>query len=166
MNRYKLLTWYPSLPSDWEVGMEVGIGDGKDGFSPCSSIYTEKYISIYEVTKYPYFWGKNADTTFDGVELDRGDNFFVVNQHTLSLSDENAHIYDSTCNFERAKLHGFIWFSTKKAALHYIADNSKTFTRKDMMDFGAYLLKEVCANTNLSNAFDRYIDSACNKTNK
>ena len=24
--KYKLLKWFPTLPKDWEVGMELGVG--------------------------------------------------------------------------------------------------------------------------------------------
>lgn len=160
MSRYELLTWYPSLPRDWEVGMEVGIGDNKNYFSPCSSKYTDKSIAIYEVTKYPYFWEKiSSDCTFDGVELYSGDEFFIVNLHTLSLSDKIVNIYNKTCDSERAKISGFLWFSTKEAAISYIAENKKTFTKANMLDFGKFVaLKHLGVTYNIDGLYSEFCD--------
>ena len=55
--KYKLKKWYPSLPKDWEVEMEVGIGDRSYGnYSPCNGKYKDFYICAEIVENYPEFW--------------------------------------------------------------------------------------------------------------
>lgn len=59
MKTYKLKQWYPTLPKDWKVGMEVGQGDRSttDGhFSPCSSEYTDFAVMVDVVKNNPEFW--------------------------------------------------------------------------------------------------------------
>lgn len=57
MNTYKLVKKYPSLPKDWEIGMEIGLGDRNYGYSPCSGKYTDcKKLNNFEVENYPEFW--------------------------------------------------------------------------------------------------------------
>lgn len=57
---YKLVKWYPSLPEDWDVGMEVGQGErGEFGsFSPCNSGYTDRKLHYREVRTNKDFWEK------------------------------------------------------------------------------------------------------------
>lgn len=59
MNTYKLKHWYPTLPKDWKVGMEVGQGDRNPScghFSPCSSEYSDFAVMIDVVKNNPEFW--------------------------------------------------------------------------------------------------------------
>jgi hypothetical protein len=56
MREFKLIKKYPSLPSDWEVGMVVGIRDRNIDYSPCNSKYFDFRISNREVEKFPEFW--------------------------------------------------------------------------------------------------------------
>lgn len=62
---YKLIKWYPSLPKDWEVGMEVGVGDYRITYSPCSSKYTDCYIASSEIKNNPEFWKKVEKKTYE-----------------------------------------------------------------------------------------------------
>lgn len=56
--RYRLLKFYPSLPYDWAVGMELGQGDrGIYGsYSPCNGKYTNRYIERSEVEGYKTYY--------------------------------------------------------------------------------------------------------------
>ncbi len=65
--KYKLKKWYPSLPKDWEVGMEIGQGDrGAFGdYSPCSSKYRNYYIPMCDVQDYPEFWEKVVEQDYE-----------------------------------------------------------------------------------------------------
>jgi len=56
MSKYKLKKLYPGLPKDWEIGMEVGLGDRKYGYSPCSGKYTEGFVENHIIKNYPEFW--------------------------------------------------------------------------------------------------------------
>lgn len=61
MSKYKLLVKYPTLPKDWEIGMEVCQGDGRGiygDFSPCNSKYTDYRLEYIQVTEEPIFWEK------------------------------------------------------------------------------------------------------------
>jgi hypothetical protein len=53
---YKLIKNYPSIPVDWEIGMEVGVGDNQTMYSPCNSKYTDKKLLPYEIVQFPEFW--------------------------------------------------------------------------------------------------------------
>jgi hypothetical protein len=58
MKKYKLLIWYPTLPKDWEVGMEVGQGDRGmySDYSPTHGKYSNNYVNHREVQNNPEFW--------------------------------------------------------------------------------------------------------------
>lgn len=65
-DKYKLKKWYPSLPKDWEVGMEVGIGDRSYGnYSPCNGKYKDFYICAEIVENYPEFWEKVVEKDWE-----------------------------------------------------------------------------------------------------
>ena len=56
-NIFKLKQKYPSLPKDWEVGMEVGLGDRNYGYSPCHGKYSDhRKLDNSEVEKSEEFW--------------------------------------------------------------------------------------------------------------
>lgn len=136
---YKLLKWYPSLPKNWKVGMEVGMGDRKTTFSPCSLNYTERYIDINEVTKNPEYWEEmTVDVTHDGEVLNIGDNFYIV-----KIDDVNhgiiKSIFTKGCSSERAKVYGNLWFSTKENAEDYIENKKIQYNKKDMISFAKFV---------------------------
>ena len=45
--KYKLLKWFPTLPRDWEVGMELGVGgvNHYGNYSPCHCKYSDYYVA-------------------------------------------------------------------------------------------------------------------------
>lgn len=71
MRRFKLKTWYPSLPKDWKKGMEVGQGDrGSFGdFSPCNIIFSDKRVSCEEVEGSPEFWEEIIENTYQVLKV-------------------------------------------------------------------------------------------------
>lgn len=84
MKQYKLKQKYPSLPSDWEVGMEVGQGDrGSYGdYSPCHGKYSNRYLNASEVKNNPEFWE-------------------VVGYEILSIIGTNKHPLPETILYEK-----------------------------------------------------------------
>lgn len=69
--RYKLIKWYPSLPKDWEVGMEVGQGARGifAAYSPCNLKYKGYGILFQEVEGYSEFWEEVKQETFEILEI-------------------------------------------------------------------------------------------------
>jgi hypothetical protein len=74
--KYKLIKKYPSLPSDWEVGMVVGTGDRyiPTAFSPFDCKYKDYYVPYAEVVYNPEYW------------------------EDMSLSTNTSHVVDLKCN--------------------------------------------------------------------
>lgn len=66
MKNFKLIKWYPSLPKDWEVGMEVGVGDrcSPTSYSPCSLKYKDYYVPCGEVVNNPEYWEEVVDKDY------------------------------------------------------------------------------------------------------
>ena len=55
MKKFKLLKMYPSLPDEWEVGMEIQ--QGMDGFyTPVDDFLTFYPLPASEMVDYPEFW--------------------------------------------------------------------------------------------------------------
>lgn len=74
MVRYKLLKRYPSLHSDWEVGMIVEISEyDKNGYKPYDSKYTKCFVSIKEVENNPEFWKREFPVGSKVKDLTYGD---------------------------------------------------------------------------------------------
>ena len=66
MKKFKLLQLYPSLPNDWKVGMEVGLGDRNYGYSPCAGNYTDyKKLDNPEVENNPEFWEEVIEKEYE-----------------------------------------------------------------------------------------------------
>lgn len=67
MEIYKLIKKYPSLPSDWETGMKVGINGTclPESFSPCDNKYKDYYVPYAEVTENPTYWGKVVEKGYE-----------------------------------------------------------------------------------------------------
>lgn len=66
--RYRLLKWYPSLSTSWEVGMEVGQGDRQGccaNFSPCDAKYPQWQISYDQVVNFPEFWEEIVEKDYE-----------------------------------------------------------------------------------------------------
>src|SRR5690606_8522332 len=64
--KYKLKKWYPSLPKDWEVGMEVGQDDRfKSYYSPCNGKYKEFFVNFEQVEQNEEFWEKVVPKEFE-----------------------------------------------------------------------------------------------------
>ena len=86
MNYYKLIQKYPSLPSDWEVGMAVGQGDRgvQGGFSPCNAKYSDnKRIPLNEVVSNPDYWELVEVQNFEILSISFGDDIYVKTGETI-----------------------------------------------------------------------------------
>ena len=142
MKTYRLIKWYPSLPKQIKVGMEVKyVGDdtyelpwisSKDG--PNLTIE----FKAYEIEDHPDFWQKVDEvlfTTDDGVDIHAGDTIYEVYRHssnTLLVSKIMAlseHTIDECIAV----------FSTKEKADEFIEENQQKYSKKDMIDFGDYV---------------------------
>lgn len=69
MKKYKLLKWYPSLPRDWKIGMNVGMGDRNWGYSPTSSIEYDKCLDNKEVENNPEFWEEIIEKDYEIIQF-------------------------------------------------------------------------------------------------
>lgn len=67
MKAYRLKKWYPSLPKDWEEGMEVGQGDrgSHADYSPCAGNYTDKRIPVSQVECCDGFWEEVVEKDYE-----------------------------------------------------------------------------------------------------
>lgn len=136
MRKFKLIKKYPSLPKDWEIGMEVGLGDRTIDYSPCSSKYFDFRISNNEVESYPEFWQeikKPLFVTEDGVEIFEGDFPWVVN----SKNNYDIYQWDEGCMENGIKsdyCKKLKYFSTKEVAENWIKNNKPEFSKQQILD--------------------------------
>jgi len=79
-NKYKLKKWYPSLPKDWEVGMEIGAGllGFEVRYFPYDTKYIGRFIYKNEVENNPEFWEKVVEKDWEIVSLKIGEDKSVV----------------------------------------------------------------------------------------
>jgi len=155
MKTYKLKKWYPSLPKDWEVGMEVSRwGRAVNNiFSPRSSKYKNYYVSFDEINNFE-FWeevieypiGTNMGVVIEEiVEKDYEILSFVRNESsliykgTIFMKDENNK-YNSSYKYSGLTLEhclkgGFDIHSIKRLS------DGEVFTVGDKI-IGTYSTKE------------------------
>ena len=163
MKTYRLIKWYPSLPKDWKVGMEIGQGDDVPRYySPCSAVFKNYYAHKDEIENNPDFWQEVDEvlfTTNDGVGIHIGDTIYEVYRHssnTLLVSKIMAlseHTIDECIAV----------FSTKEKALEFIEDNQQKYSKKDMIDFGKHVASRA---NNFINDVNGYVDGLFNKNFK
>jgi ribosomal protein L19 len=65
MKKYKLIKKYPSLPKDWEEGMEIGYRDRQINLSPCNGKYTDRHIADSEVINQSEFWEEIVEKDYE-----------------------------------------------------------------------------------------------------
>jgi len=95
MSEYKLLKKYPSLPTDWEEGMIVGLGDRAQLYAPCNGIYTDKRLGNPEVENNPEYWEITAFhyVTADGAVITNEEDLLY---DTLDYDKKSAHFSNIT----------------------------------------------------------------------
>lgn len=136
---YRLKKWYPSLPKDWEEGMEVGQGDRRDGtYSPCNSKYEKGGLILLtkgQVENNPRFWEKIVPKEFlikttDGLELIAGDRYYVPKVEgklrRLAGSEIMFHVEPNMPEDDIKR------FAKKENAQTYIESNIELFSAKDV----------------------------------
>lgn len=64
--KYKLVKWYPSLPEDWEEGMEV-YNSNINEYSPTRNTYMKHSLHCLEVEDNPEYW-KPLKSDIDAVK--------------------------------------------------------------------------------------------------
>lgn len=80
--KYKLKKWYPSLPKDWEVGMEVSQNSkAHDLYSPCSDKHTHMRIISSRVENNPEFWEKVVEKDYEILNLNIDNSLVTCNNH-------------------------------------------------------------------------------------
>ena len=125
MNKeYKLIQKYPSLPTDWEEGMIVGLGDRMNSYSPCNGKYLDLKISNSEVEQNPKFWQK-----VDIIGNDFYGNPIESAQLIFSVDDNFNLRYTSIATKDNIK--GIRCFITKEFAQKYI-EESMMFSLSDI----------------------------------
>lgn len=101
MKKYKLIKPYPSLPKNWEKGMEVGQGDRNDGtYSPCNSKYETTssvvLLSKEEVENNSEFWDevieypigtKAENTRINSVITKHSDGWYKIQKTAYTDKD-------------------------------------------------------------------------------
>ena len=92
MSSYKLKKWYPSLPKDWEIDMEVRlIGDAKNNiYNTCDSRYTSNYRYCFEVENNPEFWEKVVEKDYEILS-------FTNHTGQISTKRKNGLFLNSIC---------------------------------------------------------------------
>ena len=149
MVKYRLKKWYPSLPKNWEVGMEVV---GEKIFANIKHKYTPYvFFDPSEITNNPEFWEKVEEKqplfiTEDGKGAFEGDKMFYVD------IDETAYPYSwtptqTTINkkqtFRGRKDRDLYLFSTREAAEKWIEENKPIYSKKDISKYMEELAKEI-----------------------
>ena len=141
MKTYRLIKWYPSLPKDWKVGMEIGQGDDVPRYySPCSAVFKNYYAHKDEIENNPDFWQEVDDIITD-----------ADNSVNCSVDYGVFKTYDNdTPDFSICTMISFTddairgekgVFKTKEKALEFIEENQPKYSKKDMIDFVMYTRK-------------------------
>lgn len=92
MNKeYKLLKKYPSLATDWEVGMKVGLGDRNYGYSPCAGNYSDcRKLDNSEVENNSEYWELVMEKEYEILSFYNKDNksmYFLKGDRYCNKSD-------------------------------------------------------------------------------
>jgi hypothetical protein len=123
MAKYKLKKWYPSLPKDWEIGIEVEKCTIDKRYYVSNQWY-KPLISQTEVENNPEFWEKVKDKpiliTEDGKEINEGDQYFIG-----AIYIPGKEIIPK-------------YFSTKALRDKYIEENKPMYSKKDMLNFAEF----------------------------
>ena len=82
-NKYKLKKWYPSLPKDWEVGMEIGAGllGFEVRYFPYDTKYIGRFIYKNEVENNPEFWELVVEKDYEILNLNIDNSLVTCNNH-------------------------------------------------------------------------------------
>lgn len=81
--KYKLLKWFPTLPKDWEVGMELKKEKYSQYYSNINKKYPEQFLLDEEVENNPEFFEEIIEkevlfVTEDGKEIKTGGEYWYV----------------------------------------------------------------------------------------
>jgi len=96
MKKYKLLKWFPTLPRDWEVGMELGVGGENcyGNYFPYHSKYSDYYVAPNIVENNPEFFEEIIQKEYEILSLfglisnvphfvDKNGNILTFNQQSI-----------------------------------------------------------------------------------
>lgn len=130
--KYKLLKWFPTLPKDWKVGMELGVGNINHygNYSPCNAKYSDYYIAPNIVENNPKFFEEIIEkkplfVTEDGKDVFNDDMVWRV-YNDWSFSDFKA---QNNPTYPVRK-----YFSTKEKAEEFIILNKPVLSINDVLN--------------------------------
>ena len=128
MVKYILKKWYPSLPKNWEVGMEVV---GEKFFANSKHKYTPYvFFDPSEITNNPEFWEKVEEKqplfiTEDGKEIFKGDKFYFIASLSWGIGELIA-------NDNVIGQYAIARFSTREAAEKWVDENKPVYSKADI----------------------------------
>lgn len=85
MRTFKLKQKYPSLPNDWQVGMEVRLGDRNYSYSPCNGNYRDVKLDNKEVENNYLFWEEVVDKNYEILTVTPSKNNSVYADKTTNI---------------------------------------------------------------------------------
>lgn len=117
MKKYKLLKWFPTLPKDWEVGMELGVGENRIcNYSPCSSKYKDYYLLPADVENNPEFFEEIVEKEYEVLSLKADE----CPEFTFVLRENGLY---STKGKGSQTLESLLHFSWKINSIRRLSDN-------------------------------------------
>ena len=129
--QYKLLKWYPSLPTSFKIGDKVVKLWGDCEYVSCNESAPYKCYP-HEIENNPEFWEKVEEkekplfTTEDGEEAFEGDTYYAIDLKTYevvwSIADE--------CSLDS----NWLKFSTKAKAERWVLENKPKYSVKNIKD--------------------------------
>lgn len=136
--KYKLLKWFPTLPKDWEVGMELGVGGENcyGNYFPYHSKYSDYYVAPNIVENNPEFFEEITEKdvfliTEDGVKVN-----LKVEIHWVSnyVGGEIKYLYaTSLVEPHLFILEDFKVFSSFETAQEWIVLNKPCLSINDVL---------------------------------
>lgn len=126
----KLLQLYPNLPTDWEVGMLLDIGDDGTNYYPCNAKYSTIGIYKGDVEKCTNIFSKYVFTTEDGVDVYEDMNFYWY--RTMEKSESFTDIPGTYGLYtgditNRTKSPHYKWFVSEGALIEYMDNDKRKF---------------------------------------
>lgn len=104
MKTYRLKTWYPSLPKDWEIGMDIGQGDRGEweNFSPCNGKYTDRYLPFSEINNNE-FWEEVVEKDYEILSFLNTSCNVIVKKTDCCMYDEDFYLEAKHFNIHSVK---------------------------------------------------------------
>ena len=155
--KYKLLKWFPTLPRDWEVGMELGVGEYSSygNYSPCNGKYLNHYITASIVKNNPEFFEEIIEkevlfVTEDDKEIKTGGEYwYVVASDSAAIPWRWKALHD-VANWTHEGMEskkpplGYYQFSSEEKAQEWIVFNKPCLSINDVLNAGYGICNPAC----------------------